>query len=184
MKFLTEFVDREEELELLIKYIENKVDVIVYGLRGIGKTSLLERLRDYLRALGRGVNFINGYEIASHKDVAVILNVDADDPRILLSELFSRDTTVIIIDEFIAFLRVFVGKSVFSSLERVAMFLRTLIEKRRKRGGESVILCSSAVGAVRRLTGKYFAPLFRQLKMFNLGPMGLEDAKKLGRLYA
>ena len=173
------FVNRKEELRLLMSYIDSKIDIVVYGLRGIGKTSLLEELKRRLESIGRDVILINGYAITSHKDVGVLIGSDVVDPRILLSELFLRDRTVIIIDEFTAFLRVFVGKRAFPSIKRTAMFLRTLIEKRRKRGGESIILCSSAIGLVRRLTRKYFAPLFRQLKMFHLEPMSLKDARKL-----
>ena len=48
----------------------------------------------------------------------------------------------------------FVGKKTFTSFKRIAMFLRTLIERRRKRKGESVILRSSAIGIVKRLTSR------------------------------
>ncbi len=173
------FVNRKEELERLIGCIRNKIDVIVYGLRGVGKTAILEELRRMLLDEGVGVIFINGYEIASYQDLATLISSESVEPRMLLSELFARDDKIIIIDEFTAFLRVFVGKRAFPSMERAIMFLRTLIEKRRNRNGESVILCSSAIGLVRRLTRKYFAPLFRQLKTFWVKPMSLEDAKKL-----
>ena len=176
---MTVFVDREKELGLLIEYVQNRIDVIVYGLRGIGKTMLLEELGKRLKDMGKETLFINGYEVVSPEDVATMIKSEATDPRIILSELFSKDSTVIIIDEFAAFMRIFVGKRVFPSLRRVAMFIRTLIEKRRRRGGESIILCSSAIGLVRRLAKRYFAPLFRQLKMFYLGPMSLEDARRL-----
>jgi len=126
------FVDRDEELETLIGYINNKLDVIIYGLRGIGKTSLLEELADRLRSEGRSVISINGYEIASPQDVAILVGSEAQDPRILLSELFMKDQTVIIIDEFMAFLRVFVGRRALPSIKRAAMFLRALIEKKKE----------------------------------------------------
>ena len=112
------FVDRDRELKESLAYVRNNTNVLLYGLRGVGKTALLEKLVEILSSEGINVLKINGYEISSIHDVASIIDHRGEiDAKLILSELFMKDDYVIIIDEFTAFMRIFVGKTLFSSLD-------------------------------------------------------------------
>ena len=178
------FINRERELSEFLSYIGNNTHILLYGLRGVGKTALLDKLTEILVSRDYSVIRINGYDISSIMDVATIINYRGEiNPKLILAELFRRDGDVIIIDEFTAFMRVFVGKTYFPSIEKVAMFIRNAIQRRSKRNGKSIILCSSSIGLVKKLTSKYFAPLFRELKHYFLGPLSYEDAVKLAEIH-
>ena len=81
-------MDRSGEIETLTRYVENNVDIIMYGLRGVGKTALLEKLSKVLSEKGIKVLFINGFEIDSIHDLVVPIGLSISDLEIALSELF------------------------------------------------------------------------------------------------
>ena len=178
------FIDREDELNTLERLVEINVSVIVYGLRGIGKTTILKKLKEHLEQKNIETLFIDGYAISNPIDLAKLLSIQETNEKQILIELMSRDNTVIIIDEFSTLFKTFSRRKEFSDLESVARFFRVLLQNRVERGGKSVILCSSAIGIVKKLTMRYFAPLFREFKIIRIERMavdaGIALAKSLG----
>ncbi len=169
------FVDREEEIKVILNHVKMKSNLLIYGLRGIGKTTLLERVRDILVSEGKRVLLIDGYEVLSPEDVFVLMGErPVADSRYAIRALFEMDDHIIMIDEFSSLLQTLARYRPFGKVEEVARYVRSQIQARRGRGGESVILSSPAVGFVRRSTMKYFAPLFREFTLLFIGPMSFE----------
>ena len=54
------FIDREDELNTLERLVEINASVIVYGLRGIGKTTILKKLKEHLEQKNIETLFIDG----------------------------------------------------------------------------------------------------------------------------
>ena len=174
------FVNREEEIHIILSHIKIKSNILIYGLRGIGKTTLLEKIQDILIPEGKNVLFIDGYEILSPDDIFVIIGErPAVDARYAIKALLEMDDHVIIIDEFTALIQTLARYRPFTKVDDVIRYIRSQIQARKKRGGESIILSSSALGFVRRITMKYFAPLFREFKLLFIGPMSFESVFEL-----
>ena len=178
------FVDREEELNTLEGLVEINVSTVIYGLRGVGKTTILKKLKEHLEQKNIKTLFIDGYAISNPVDLAKLLSIQETNGKLILSELMSRDDTVIIVDEFSTLFKTFSRRKEFSDLESVARFFRVLLQNRIERAGKSVILCSSAMGIVKKLTMRYFAPLFREFKIIRIERMAVDAsialAKSLG----
>lgn len=173
------FVDREKELKLLMEYVRNRLFVLVYGLRGVGKSAILRELARRLMASGEKVLYVDGLLITCTEDMAKLVGCEERDPRGVLSALLSLDDHVIIVDEFLYVFRALMNRRVLPSLEAIATYLRGLLVRRRERGGKSVILCSSSIGVVEKLTRDYFAPLFREMKVVLVEPLDMESAIRL-----
>ncbi len=176
------FVDRREELEALKKLVENKIHVLIYGLRGIGKSALLRKLKDELSPR-YDVLIIDGYRISSLRDISDIIGMDIVDSKSAISKLLSLDEKVIIIDEFSAFFEVLSRDEELRSGENVARLFRHYLQERRERSGNSIILCGSNIGVVRRIAMRYFAPLFREFKIIRVGNMPLSSILELAQSY-
>jgi len=169
------FVDREEEISLILNGVKMKSNMLVYGLRGIGKTTLLEKIKEILTSERRKVLYINSYEILSLEDIfAIVGEKPTIDARYAVEILLERDDNVIIIDEFTSLIQMLSRCRPFEKVDDVARYFRSQIQARVKRSGESVILSSSALGFIKRIAMKYFAPLFREFKLLFIGPMSLE----------
>lgn len=178
------FVDREEELNRLLRLVEKRDNILIYGLRGIGKTALLKELYRRLMDMGIKVSYVDGFSIFSPGELASKFNLDGREPANLILEKFFRlDNMVLILDEFTYMMEAFSGRKPYSRIEDVARHFRSLLEERSDRGGCSLILCSSALGFVSRLLSRYFAPLFRMFSTLRLGPLPLDDAAKLAESY-
>lgn len=67
------FIDREDELNTLERLVEINVSVIVYGLRGIGKTTILKNKRAFWTKNIETL-FIDGYAISNPIDLAKLLS--------------------------------------------------------------------------------------------------------------
>ena len=174
------FVNREEEISIILKHVNIKSNIFVYGLRGIGKTTLLEQIRDILIREGKNVLFIDSYEILSPDDIfATIGERPTIDARYAIKTLLEMDDYVIIIDEFTSLVQTLARYRPFSKVYDVTRYIRSQIQSRKKREGESIIFSSSALGFVRRITMKYFAPLFREFKLLFIGPMSFESIYEL-----
>lgn len=185
---MLKFFDREIELEEILGCIDHKIDVLIYGLRGIGKTTLLEKVKVILKEKRKNVIFINGYDIFSARDIFAILSekildIRNNNAKDALTLLFEKNESVIIIDEFTSLLQTFSRYMPFRNTEDVARHVRALLQSRRKNEGESVIISSSAIGLVKRLVMRYFAPLFREFKVAYIGPMDLQAIYELSKLY-
>lgn len=180
MALNTYFVDREEEISTILGFIKARANVLIYGLRGIGKTTLLEKVHDILIHEGRKVLYIDGYEILSPEDLFVISRrtptMDARDSVRFIFEMLDH---VIIIDEFTSLIQMLARYRPFGNVEDVVKYIRSQTQLRRKRGGESIIISSSALGFIKRATMKYFAPLFREFKLLFIGPMSFEAIYEL-----
>ena len=155
------FVNRETEINSILNYLRTKSNIFVYGLRGIGKTTLLEKIREKLIQSEKKTLYIDSYDILSPEDIlALISERPIMDSRYAIKTLFERDDYVIIIDEFSSLIQTLARYPPFRRQDDVIKYIRSQIQARRKRGGESIILSSSALGFVKRITMKYFAPLF------------------------
>jgi len=175
------FIDREDELATLEKLVEINVSAIVYGLRGIGKTTILKELKKHLEQKNIKTLFIDGYAISNPIDLSKLLSIQEINEKHILTELLSMDDIVIIIDEFSTLFKTFSRRKEFNDLESVARYFRVLLQNRMKRGGKSVILCSSAIGIVKKLTMRYFAPLFREFKIIRIERMPIDASIMLAK---
>lgn len=175
------FVDREEELRTLKSLVRNKIFVLIYGLRGIGKSALLDKLSEELRS-EFDILKIDGYRVSSLQDISEILGLEVTSSKSAIKNLLSLDHKVIIIDEFSALFEMFSRDEELGTLEEVAKLFRHYLQERRNRGGNSVILCGSNIGVIKKLAMRYFAPLFREFKIMRLGNMPLSGIVKLAKL--
>ncbi|MEX2690435.1 MAG: ATP-binding protein [Candidatus Njordarchaeum guaymaensis] len=174
------FVNRETEINSILNYLRTKSNIFVYGLRGIGKTTLLEKIQEKLIQSEKKTLYIDSYDILSPEDIlALISERPIMDSRYAIKTLFERDDYVIIIDEFSSLIQTLARYPPFRRQDDVIKYIRSQIQARRKRGGESIILSSSALGFVKRITMKYFAPLFREFKLLFIGPMSFEHIYEL-----
>ncbi|MGQ4914714.1 MAG: AAA family ATPase [Candidatus Asgardarchaeia archaeon] len=185
---MPKFFDRKMELDEILGCIDHKINVLIYGLRGIGKTTLLEKIKAILEEKKKkNVIFINGYDIFSARDIFAILSDKRADTnnsaKDALTLLFAKNDSVIIVDEFTTLLQVFSRYDPFRNIEDVSRYIRTLLQNRQKSEGESVVISSSAVGLVRKLVMRYFAPLFREFKIIYIGPMDLHAIYELSKTY-
>ena len=174
------FVDREEEISKILNYVKIKTNILIYGLRGIGKTTLLEAVKKILERENREVIFIDGYTVLSPEDISSMLGEFRGlDARNAIDILLEKDEKIIIIDEFTALLKTLSKYDPFSNIDEVIKYLRSRIQSRRKRGGNSILLSSSAPGFVKRITMKYYSPLFREFKIMHIGPMNFKAIAEL-----
>jgi len=176
------FVDREEEIRELKKLIQNKIYILIYGLRGIGKSTLLNKLSKEISPKMQVLR-IDGYKIASLQDISEILGAEIMNSKSAINKLLSMDDMVIIIDEFTSFFEMLSRDEELKTLENVAKLFRYHLQERRRRGGNSVILCGSNIGVIKRITMNYFAPLFREFKIIRLGNMPIYAMVELAKLW-
>jgi len=176
------FVNRESELKELSKYLDMNRDILIYGLRGIGKTALLKNF--YRQLLDKNISaiFLDGLKIVSPSILARYLGVEYTNPYDILNTLSSINS-VILIDEFTTIFDVFSSYQPYRGRSSVARHFRSIVLERRERRLPPIIISSSALGVVHREIKKYFGPLFREFKHIFIGPLAIEDAAKIALKY-
>lgn len=175
------FVDREEELSLLRRAIKERDKVLIKGLRGIGKTTLLKK------SLVKGI-YINALKILKPHHLAKVVfqktkkTIKANDPYEVLEETFSLLNQLnlpLAIDEFTTLIERFGLISPYrgkGGKEAVASHLRELLE----RVDIPILLSTTSLKTLSELTGRYTKPLARAFDLvIYLDPLPFDSSLEL-----
>ena len=198
------FVDRKEELDMLARWVRGRHNILLLGLRGYGKTSLLRMLLKLLASEGmRGVlidclRVYNGSDLLleflrslqEHNirvDRSVIREIKllawSVSPKDAIIRLFDYAENIgldiVAFDEISTMIRRF---SVFKPFRRAggAVALGELLKSMLDRARFSVIMCDTSINALYELFREYTGPLFRQYSaLLVLDPLDLSSAREL-----
>ena len=200
------FVNRDEELRYLSNLVMTKSKVLLLGLRGYGKSSLLRKLLELLLSRGIVGVFIDCLRIYNGGDLLLEfrnylnkMNVSAGDvfrelellaktvnPRSALDSLFEfakkLNIGVLIFDEISTLIQRF---SVFKPYRRlggaraVGEHLKSLLDS----FDGAVIFSDTSISALHELFREYTSPLFREFtaEIF-LEPLSIEDTIEYARI--
>ncbi len=198
------FIDRERELKALIGWVKSGDHVLVLGLRGYGKTSLLEKLIELLSGEGLSGALIDCLRVYNGSDLLLEFmdsiqryGIAADERILREIGLLARD-----IDEKMAIIRLFeyVEKLNLSTIifDEVSTLIRrfAVFKPFRKAGGTvavgelmkslldrakfSVIMCDTSINALYELFREYTGPLFRQYSaLLIVEPLDLQSTREL-----
>ena len=201
------FVNREVELRRLMDLVLIGAKVLLIGLRGYGKTSLLVRFLDILESENKGFGiYVNCLRVYSGKDLLLevrgeierIKGADfdlvkelemraelVDNPRDALDIVFDMvskaGASVLIFDEVSMLIQRFALQKPFRGMggsRAVASHLKSLLEMY----DFSVIFSDTSISALHELFEDYTSPLFRAFDAkIVIEPLSLEDSMSLVR---
>ena len=174
-------VDRKEELSILRRAVRAKMKVLIKGLRGVGKTTLLRIITSEYNGL-----YINCQKILKPNHLLSFLPEeksisDAYESLELLFHTSERKYPVLALDEFTDLLKRFGNFKPYKGsggIEAVASHFRALLEECKI----CVILSTTSLKTLIRVAGEYSKPLARAFDVvIHLHPLKFDDAIELAR---
>ena len=182
------FINRDDELELLTRAIKTAGKVLIQGLRGVGKTTLLKKINETANGIYIDFqNILRPRHLAKVIEEKTKINVDTDDPYECLEVLFSiaEDTEkLLIFDEFTELINRFGMLKPYrgsGGKESISMHLRSLLQKSKI----PVFMSSTSMKTISEITGRYTKPLARAFDIIiTLHPLKIEDGAKLALAFA
>ena len=173
------FINRDDELELLTRAIKTAGKVLIQGLRGVGKTTLLKKINETANGIYIDFqNILRPRHLAKVIEEKTKINVDTDDPYECLEVLFSiaEDTEkLLIFDEFTELINRFGMLKPYrgsGGKESISMHLRSLLQKSKI----PVFMSSTSMKTISEITGRYTKPLARAFDIIiTLHPLKIED---------
>ena len=177
------FVNREYELEILRRAIKNNLKVLIKGLRGIGKTTLIMKI----------INEYNGIYIDCMKILRPIhlrkiinqifkINIEDQDPYNIIEKLFKiaeENNKPLALDEFTEIIKIFSKYYPYrgsGGISAIASHLRSLLVETKI----PIILSSTSLKTIYELTKEYSKPLARAFDLIlNINPLTIESSIEL-----
>ena len=188
------FLDREEELKMLMKAAKTGDKVLIIGLRGYGKTSLAKEF--YRRLIDMNVKsvFVNCLKILSPMDLIELLKeqvgiqIDGKTSKEALEKFFydgeKAGVKVFIIDEFTTLFRRFGMIKPYRGSGgpmAVAEHFKSILDDLNS----AVIALDTSFKDVKEFVKDYSSPLFRQFTIeIKLNPLPIEYAIQLAKIKA
>jgi len=183
------FINRERELLTLIEHVKIGSKVVVYGLRGVGKTRLVKEVIKAVEDMGYKALYIDCMRVISPRDLLMnvidTLNFIVHDPEAALEYFFKaaieKGIKLIVFDEFTSLLNGFGSFSPFrgrGGAKAVVRYLRHLIENYPG----SIIALDTSMKALFELVLEYSSPLMRCFNVvIELHPLDFSSACTLLR---
>jgi len=184
MKGIRMFIGRKGELEFLMRHIRDKSNILIYGLRGVGKSRLvLESLR---RLKDEGINgiYVDCLKIFAPRDLISYVDPSSEhvvrNPKEIIELFFDivkkKNIRVIVFDEFTALLETFGELDPFRSgggAKATVKYLKKFIEE----FDGSIIVLDTSIKTLRELVMDYSSPLLESFNaVLELGPLELDNA--------
>ena len=188
------FLDREEELKILMKAAKTGDKVLIIGLRGYGKTSLAKEFYRRLMDINMKSVFVNCLKILSPMDLIELLKeqvgiqIDGKTSKEVLEKFFydgeKAGVKVFIIDEFTTLFRRFgmiKPYRGFGGPMAVAEHFKSILDDLNS----AVIALDTSFKDVKEFVKDYSSPLFRQFTIeIKLNPLPIEYAIQLAKIKA
>nr|MDO8062480.1 hypothetical protein [Candidatus Freyrarchaeum guaymaensis] len=182
------FVDREEEMEALRKAVRTGGKVLLKGLRGVGKTALLLRLREEVG--GVYVDFqrvLRPSHLSTFFEEETGVSIRFDDAYSCLEDFFVKAEEVgrpLMMDEFTELIVRFGAASPYRGAggrDAVASHLRSLMQAVRI----PVFLSATSLKTLSEVAGEYTKPLARAFDMvLTVHPLTLKSGRELAEKLA
>ena len=197
------FVNRKQELSELKKLVEGKSKVLIIGLRGYGKTSLVKKLVDEMGEKGKTAIYIDCNRVFSPTDIVMFLietlksHSEENDFRIRELELMAGNINakesleilfkysseagvkLIVFDEISTLINRFSLLNPyrgFGGAISVGQHLKSLLNSYNI----AVFFVDTSINTIFDIFNNYSSPLFKEIThKINLEPLELNDSTKL-----
>lgn len=172
-------IDREEEIKLIGEGIRRNAKILIRGLRGVGKTTLLKYFCDRCGGL-----YINCQRILHPEHLLLIMGIReiVSDAYQALERFFyvvNRQKKLLAMDEFTDLLRNFGTYKPYrgrGGTNAVAMHLRALLEESKI----PILFSTTSLKTLHDVAGEYSKPLARSFDVIiTLYPLSFENTIKL-----
>ncbi len=158
---MSSFVDRERELDMLMKLAMGRKKVLIKGRRGIGKSLLAMKVLEELKKKGIRVLYINCLTVTTGRDLlrrlSSVYNINLNyniDNKSALDEFFrlidKHDISVVVFDEITNLFYVLGRKKEFGNISNFANIFRGYVVDLKA----AVIATTSSMAELRKIIRK------------------------------